>query len=119
MNTVQFRQQSARGRARGITTRFVSNYWHLVISAAVAAGLVIAADVYFSRDRTHPAKAAEWSLRRPTYGPASFGAAIAASDKQIGEARDHVRRHPEDWLRQEGLARALIARSRLTGRNCT
>ncbi|MBW8754409.1 MAG: hypothetical protein JF595_09685 [Sphingomonadales bacterium] len=93
----------------------VARYWHLVIAAALASGLVIAADAWLSRDRLHPVKAAEWPLRRPRYGPPSFAAAIAASDTQIGIARDHVRRHPEDWLRQEGLARELIARSRLSG----
>jgi tetratricopeptide (TPR) repeat protein len=96
------------------TSHFISRYGHLAISAALASGLVIAADVYFSRSHSGSASA-QWSLRRPGYGPASFGAALAASDTRIDGARTMLRIHPDDWMREEGLARGLVARFRLTG----
>ncbi len=92
----------------------ISRYWHLAAAAALASGLVIAADAYLSSGPARSASA-EWSLRRPGYGPASFGAALAADDSRIAGARSMLGIHPDDWMRHEGLARGLITRFRLTG----
>ncbi len=87
-------------------------YWHLVISAAVAGALVIAVDAYVSHQRSPPATSER--LLRPIYGPKTHAEAIAGSDTQIAIGHDWARKQPENWLRQEGLARALMARARLS-----
>jgi tetratricopeptide (TPR) repeat protein len=49
------------------------------------------------------------------YGPPSYAAALAEADRPVQLGRERVARRPQDWINQESLARALMARSRLTG----
>lgn len=58
------------------------------------------------------ASAAEWGAAG--YGPASFTEAMTRADAQLYAGRERLRMGPTEWLRQEGLAHALIARSRLS-----
>jgi tetratricopeptide (TPR) repeat protein len=90
-------------------------YWHMVLSALAASGLVIAADAWITHERAPSARSPTWELRQPGYGPASYTAAIAALDTQIATGRGWARSEPANWLRLEGLSRALLARFRLTG----
>jgi hypothetical protein len=90
-----------------------ARYWHMIVSAVAASTLVIAADAWLSWNKASPATT--WALRHPAYGPVSYGAAMAANDTQLRVARGWVRKQPENWLRQEALARLLLARSRLDG----
>lgn len=48
------------------------------------------------------------------YGPTGFGEALAAADAAIAAKRELLAQEPDSWLRMEGLARALLARARLT-----
>lgn len=52
---------------------------------------------------------------KPGYGPATYRAALAQADRKIAAARTSLGFGPDDWLRMEGLARALVARWRLSG----
>ncbi|MET0252117.1 MAG: hypothetical protein ABW203_08070 [Novosphingobium sp.] len=49
------------------------------------------------------------------YGPADASLAGTRADAAVAGARQHLALGPGQWLREEGLARALIARHRLTG----
>jgi tetratricopeptide (TPR) repeat protein len=59
-----------------------------------------------------PASAAEWG--RAGYGPNSFAAGIERATQQVSHARERLGYGPPDWLHEEGLARALMAKSRLS-----
>jgi predicted negative regulator of RcsB-dependent stress response len=52
---------------------------------------------------------------RAGYGIANFTAARSRAEDALVGAREAVRLYPGEWLREEGLARALMARFRLTG----
>ncbi|WP_188643492.1 hypothetical protein [Tsuneonella deserti] len=50
----------------------------------------------------------------PGYGPANFDAALAAAERKVAAKRELLAQEPDDWLRIEGVARALLQRARLT-----
>lgn len=50
----------------------------------------------------------------PGYGASSFAGALAAAEANLEGKRYLLAREPDDWLRMEGVARALLARARLT-----
>jgi tetratricopeptide (TPR) repeat protein len=50
----------------------------------------------------------------PGFGAATFAEAVAAADSNLEGKRYLLAREPDDWLRMEGVARALLARVRLT-----
>lgn len=50
----------------------------------------------------------------PGYGPASYAEALAAADRTIADKRALLTLAPGEWLRMEGVGRALLSRGRLT-----
>jgi len=89
--------------------------WNWLASATLAVVAVIAADAWLtSPARVEPAPALDPAAIRPGFGPATFAAALAASDATVDGARVTLATHPGEWLRLEVLARALAARHRLT-----
>ncbi len=50
----------------------------------------------------------------PGYGPSSYPQALAAADSAIAGKRALLALAPGEWLRREGLGRAVLARGRLT-----
>lgn len=52
---------------------------------------------------------------RHGYGPASHAAAVMRADQDVLLGEERVARAPGDWVFQEYLAQALLARARLTG----
>lgn len=48
------------------------------------------------------------------FGPGNFAEELAAADRQLSLARERVANAPEQWLPLEGLARAELARFKLT-----
>ena len=83
----------------------------LLLAACVVAGTGLAID----RWRQPAVIPAEPSQLRSAYGPANYQTALAASDAAVTGARDHLALSPGEWLRMEGLARALASRYRLAG----
>lgn len=86
--------------------------WAICFAAAVA--LAIAAGALLER----------WHGREPEldpgalvagFGPATYGEAVARADADVAAARERWQWAEDEWLRGESLARALIARHRLTG----
>jgi tetratricopeptide (TPR) repeat protein len=59
-----------------------------------------------------PASAADWPAAG--YGPASYAAAMEHASTQIDNAVERLGYGPADWLHEDGVARAFIARSRLS-----
>ncbi len=52
---------------------------------------------------------------KPNFGPANYADALEAVNQQVALANERISRSPSDWLNQESLARASMARFRLTG----
>ena len=50
----------------------------------------------------------------PGYGPKTFAEALAKAEANVSAKRGLLVREPDDWLRMEGMARALLQRARLT-----
>ena len=50
----------------------------------------------------------------PGYGPKNFQAALAAAEAKLADKRSLLALAPDEWLRMEGVGRALLARARLT-----
>ena len=79
--------------------------WAFVLLAAA----LLAIGIDWARDRApaQPAlKASDW--RAAGYGPAGFAAARLQLDAQVAGRTELVRSQPDDWLQEEGLARALM-----------
>ena len=84
--------------------------WLALPLAAVA--IVTGIDWSLSRGPQEPVlSAAEWGTAG--FGPGTFAEASRQVDHQIGAATYLANRNPGDWLRQEGLARALMRRARV------
>lgn len=80
----------------------------VVVAAILGLALVIRA--------LRPAAPATPPNRTPTHAAAlTFGDALAAADRAVAGAQTVASAHPDEWLQQERLAVALIARARLTG----
>jgi hypothetical protein len=78
------------------------------------AGVLLVAGIDRWRAATPgPAAAAVADWRSAGYGPRNLTAALKLSDDQLALNRERVRNDPGEWLRQEGLARASMARARL------
>lgn len=54
-------------------------------------------------------------VRKLSYGPSDFAAAIEQADSRVELGRERVARDPLSWANQESLGSALMARARLTG----
>ncbi len=100
MNETRIQKPSRWSRARYIVIP--------LLGAAAAIGLD------WSRSPPAPAiaSAAEWG--QAGFGPASYSDGMKRADDQLELGRERVRYAPDEWLRQESLARAWMARSRLS-----
>lgn len=95
------------------TTDFrASLRWPLLALLAVL--LVAMAGLFIDRWRG-PAAELDPATLRAGFGPANHATALAAAERNVVAARDADARRPGEWLRQEAVARALIARFRLAG----
>jgi tetratricopeptide (TPR) repeat protein len=107
-------------RAAGVTaarsgSRFPRRIIGWTAAALAAVGAIAAAD----RQAWFAVPAANAAPLDPAvlvagYGPATFDAALTAAETKVGAKRELLAREPGDWLRMEGLARALLQRARLT-----
>ncbi|AKQ41253.1 hypothetical protein CP97_03170 [Aurantiacibacter atlanticus] len=94
---------SARSRGRSGVIRT------LAISAA-AATLIFSADLLLDDNDQGVAAA---GLPPASYGPASYAAELAASDRQIALMQERVASAQDEWLPHETLARAALSRFKL------
>lgn len=83
----------------------------LALSAAVVL-LVAGTEAFWSG--SEPATAAA-SLPSAGFGPGIFSQELAAADRQLNLASQRVANAPGEWLPREGLARANLARFKLSG----
>ena len=97
-------------QARNLTSSGWSKARYLLVPL-LAAGGIIGLDMARSPSVSAPARAADWG--RAGYGPGSFAAGMEQASGKVAQARERLGYGPPDWLHEEGLARALMARSRL------
>jgi tetratricopeptide (TPR) repeat protein len=83
----------------------------VLVALAIVAGATRLLDRAGEADRD-PAGLAALSV---SFGPPDYASAEALLDRNVLSARDRVSQAPGEWLGHEILARALYARSRLTG----
>lgn len=85
------------------------------VAALVAVGGVAVADYqgWFVGAPAQPGPLDPQTLI-PGYGPKSFPEALAAAETKVAAKRELLAREPADWLRMEGVARALLQQARLT-----
>lgn len=90
-----------------------------VLSAIAVVLLAVSGLAALDYWRSAPAQIASPPLDpatlKPGFGAATFADALAAADNNLEGKRYLLAREPGDWLRMEGVARALLARARLTG----
>jgi len=91
--------------------------WRWLAVAAVAVVAIVGADYWRGQEASlpeapPPARPADL---RPGPGPRTFAEALAGAEREVAGARAGLAGHPGEWLRIEDLARALMARHRLTG----
>jgi hypothetical protein len=90
--------------------------WSLLVAAALASGSVIVLDRLFDSPAVEseavPLDPAEL---RPGFGAKTHREAVNRADQGVIAMRYRLDKHPGDWLHMEGVARALVARYRLTG----
>lgn len=95
-------------------------FWGKPALGWIAAALVAAAGIaglehFFGADRVDlEVPRLEPEALTPGYGPTSFPAALAAADGAVADKRALLALAPDEWLRMEGVGRALLARGRLT-----
>ena len=85
----------------------------LLVIPLAAAALVIGID--WSQAGPGPASVSAASWGKAGYGPSGYTAAMNAAEDQLALAKERVRGGPEQWLPQESLARAYVARAGLSG----
>lgn len=78
----------------------------------LAAVIVTGVEWHGDRPSEPVANAASWP--KAGYGPADFAHEQQRTADLLTLGREKVAQHPDEWLRQESLARALINRSRLS-----
>ncbi|MWV27561.1 tetratricopeptide repeat protein [Aurantiacibacter rhizosphaerae] len=93
-----------RGFWKGVAPRALA-----LSGAAVLA--IVGAEVMWSGGETATAAVA---LPSAGFGPDNFDQELAASDRQLALARERVANAPDQWLPREGLARAELARFKMT-----
>ena len=94
-------------------TRFGQRWLVLAIGAALlllVAGMAI--DKWRAAGEFAPLDPA---TLRAGFGPATFATALERAQSNVAGAREGVAQGPGEWLREEMLARALIARFRFAG----
>lgn len=88
--------------------------WALLAVLAAALAIAVGAGIDRWRDSAEPAEL-DLAAVRPGYGPKSFAEARAAADVKVTGAREGLAAGPDEWLRGEVLAAALVGRWRLEG----
>ena len=87
--------------------------WRWPLLAATAIGLTIGAGLLLDRPgeraRLTPA------LVSPAFGPATYAARVESSEDAVLRAERRYAEAPDEWVRGEVLARALVDRFRLAG----
>ena len=96
-----------------LSERAPVRHWPLLLLAAVA--LTIGVGAAFDRAVSDAPPRLDPVVLRPGYGPRNFAEARVHADVTVDAARRSLASAPREWLRSEGLARALIARWRLSG----
>lgn len=108
------RLASARPRQQTVPRSVRSPFGALVLlllALAIVAGATRLLDRRADAD-PDPASLAQFGV---SFGPADFTDALALLDRNVQSARERLSQAPGEWLGHEILARALYARSRLTG----
>ncbi len=82
---------------------------------ALVAFLIFSSGLLYDMYRDRAVSQAGYARLRPGYGPKTFAAAVARTQADVEAAREDYETAPSEWLRGEILARALIAKWRLTG----
>lgn len=86
-----------------------------LVLAAVALAIVAGAIRLLDQDVAGVVDPADLTTLSVSFGPADYGSALGMLDRNVQSARERVEQAPGEWLGHEILARALYARSRLTG----
>lgn len=79
-----------------------------------AVGIATGIDLAQSPQPASALSAADWTSAG--YGPANYSAAMRQISDQVSLGRQRADHAPDQWLRQESLARAYMARSRFSVR---
>ena len=85
--------------------------WLLLLAVLLAIGAGAALD----RLRGAGDASLDPTAIEPGFGPTTFADAVARAERDVAAARESYAYAPDEWLRGEALARALIARWRLAG----
>lgn len=93
----------------------IVNWAHLRLLLIPLAAAALAIGIDWQQDNSGPPRVSAAQFGKAGYGPRSYGAAMAAADDQLSLARERVRNAPGQWLPQESLARAYVARAGLSG----
>ena len=88
--------------------------WPWLALLAVLLAIAVGAGVDRWRESGEVAQADPAGLR-PGFGPTGFAESLASTQQRVAAARENVALISGEWLREEGLAAALLARFRLTG----
>ena len=104
-------------QARPLSSSVAAARWPrwpwLALLAAVLA-IAVGAGVDNWRDLRQSASL-DPARMRPGFGPASFTESLASTEQRVAAARENVALVPGEWVREEGLAAALLARFRQIG----
>ena len=87
--------------------------WALAAVLAVAG--IAAVDHLRNASGEPEAAALDPASLKAGFGARTFVEALAAAEVNLEGKRYLLAREPDDWLRMEGAARALLSRARLTG----
>lgn len=82
----------------------------LLVASGVFAGATLLSTALQADD--HPLLSRNLAV---TYGPASYGEALDAIDRDLSLARERVERTPKQWLGYESLAMGHLIKAQLTG----
>ena len=84
-------------------------------TVALAVMLVIAGGVAWDRWRDSSGATLDPAALQPWFGPRTFAEAAAQANQDVAGARESLAIAPDEWVRGEELALALIGRWRLRG----
>lgn len=108
-----------RSDIAGHTNGAASSRWRAAIRAfgllLVALAIVALANRVLDRTGEGDSDPAAIAGLSVSFGPGDYASAMAMLDRNVQSARDRLDQAPGEWLGHEILARALYARSRLTG----
>ena len=88
--------------------------WYSWVFAGIAALAVVALLDHLRTGTEQLPAPIEPQQVAPGFGPRSFAAAMAAAETDLARKRALLASNPGEWLRVEGVGRALLDRARLT-----